>query len=305
MALVFPTSPTDGQLYPFPAQSGTGQWRWVQAAQTWVQIPFFLRVQEGAYNSYFLPSTEGADLSQLTSDGTGTLDWISEQIEYQNLGLGSIITPGQTTYTLVKFQSSPAVPFAPEPPSNISCYLDGALLTPSIDYTISGTAIIFTTPPSVGQVFIATSVVRNPDSPTPPPPTPVINVTAVLFNLYNPDNLAGPPCAGGYNITPTVSWSVATSGITTGVRYNLIMEDLNAGNAVHWNLTGIAGSTVNAGSIGGATIIANDFPACSNGQGYAGPGVGPGVTHNYRITITPVLTGAIITPNSRTVSFTG
>lgn len=305
MALVFPVAPTDGQLYPFPAVPGSGQWQWSQAAQSWMQIPFYLRVQEGAYNSYNFPVADGADLSQLTTNGANTLDWVSEQIEYQNLSLETNITPGQTTYTLVKYQSFPAEPFAPDPPSNISCYLDGALLRPDIDYQISGSAIIFAVAPSVGQVFFATSIVRNPDTPPPPPPTPTITVTSVFFNLYNPDNLASPPCGGGYNITPTVSWVVATSGIVTGVRYDLIMEDLDAGNAIHWQLTGIAGSTVNAGSIGGATILANDFAACTNPQGYAGPDIGFGVTHNYRITITPVLVGAVVTPGSQTVAFTG
>lgn len=304
MALVFPVAPVDGQLYPFPAQPGTGQWRYDAALGTWVQIPFYLRLQEGAYNSYSLPITDGATLSQLTTDGTGVLDWTSEQVEYLQLGIDVPFDGSSTIYTLSIYNSVPAVAYVPNPPSNISPFLDGTSLAP-FEYQISGSSIIFDTPPAPGSVFFATTVIRTNSSPIPPPPTPTITVNSVAFLMNNPSQIAGPPYSTGSNISPTISWSVSTSGITTGVKYDLIMEDLTTGNSVHWNLTGITGTTVSTSGIGGATIVTNDFPAGANSQGYTGPFPSAGLTEYIRVTVTPVLPGATVTPGENTVPITG
>lgn len=158
MALVFPTSPSIGDLYPpDPGVSGVSQYRYDGAKWNAVLPTVSLGTQnQGAFNTYQWPATDGTAGYQLTTDGTGNLSWdVTSSPSLEILGLLEPIDGTSLFYTLVL--AGTTTPFTPNPPTNIVVFLGGVPQIPTAAYTISGNTIRFTEPPLIGSTFYAIS----------------------------------------------------------------------------------------------------------------------------------------------------
>jgi phosphatidylethanolamine-binding protein (PEBP) family uncharacterized protein len=105
---------------------------------------------------------------------------------------------------------------------------------------------------------------------------------------------------GAQNRNPQLFWDV--QGLPIGVAvssYRIYLEDLSTTNKfIHWNLTGIASTVKNI--VFGATTLptgavrgTTNWPAANvNSVGYGGPAPPIGEIHNYRITISAILSGS-------------
>lgn len=158
MAIVFPTTPSVGEVYPLdPGTSGVTQYQWDGAKWNAVFSTVSLgAANQGAFNQYQWPSTDGPAGYQLTTDGAGNLAW--DVTAGPNFVLVSLLEPFdgvQTAFTLVS--PGTANPFAPTPPGNILVFLGGVPQIPTAAYTVSGSTITFTEPPVSGSTFYAIS----------------------------------------------------------------------------------------------------------------------------------------------------
>ena len=152
--LSFPTSPTDGDLYPVSPLPGQNQYRWEQATLTWRLLGAGTGVTAGiygnadnipqitvdatgkitlatdipigatyvktnntlAFNGYTWPNFDGAAGTYLTTDGAGTLSWVPNPfINYWQL-VGSTIEPASNSYDLA----------LRDPANDITFYVDNA-----------------------------------------------------------------------------------------------------------------------------------------------------------------------------------
>jgi hypothetical protein len=160
MALLFPIGPTIGDLYPAdPGLSGVTQYQWDGAKWNAVTPMVSLGVaNQGAYNTYQWPSTDGAAGRQLTTDGAGNLAWdVAAAPTLQILGL---LEPFDGTGIAFTFVTNPGnVPFTPTPSTNVVVFLGGVPQLPGIAFTVSGNTITFTDPPLAGTTFYAISSV--------------------------------------------------------------------------------------------------------------------------------------------------
>lgn len=158
MALVFPTSPSIGTLYPpDPGVSGVTQYRYDGAKWNAVLPTISLGTQnQGAFNTYQWPAADGTAGYQLTTDGNGNLAWdVTSTPSLEILGLLEPIDGTSLFYTLVLAGST--TPFTPNPPTNIVVFLGGVPQIPTAAYTINGNTIRFTEPPLIGSTFYAIS----------------------------------------------------------------------------------------------------------------------------------------------------
>ena len=158
MALVFPTSPSIGDLYPpDPGVSGVSQYQYDGAKWNAVLPAVSLGIaNQGAYNEYQWPLADGTAGYQLTTDGTGNLSWdVTSSPSLEILGLLEPIDGTSLFYTLVLAGST--TPFTPNPPTNIVVFLGGVPQIPTAAYTVSGNTIRFTEPPLIGSTFYAIS----------------------------------------------------------------------------------------------------------------------------------------------------
>ena len=160
MALVFPATPTVGQLYPAdPGTAGTSQWVWT--GTRWDAVISTLSLgatNQGAFNSYLWPGTDGPAGYQLQTDGAGNLTW-------EVTGTGNLValsidpsTPfdGLTvSFPLVLLGTT--TPFTPNPSTNIVVFLGGVPQTPTNAYSIAGATVVFTAAPLAGTTFYAVS----------------------------------------------------------------------------------------------------------------------------------------------------
>lgn len=161
-ALQFPNSPTPGQLYdPNPGVSGVTQYRWNNTKGTWDAVLSAVSLgtqNQGAYNNYKWPATDGAADEQLTTDGAGNLTW--EVAAAPSLQVVAI-NPTQPfdgirqAFDLVKFGT--ATPFVPTPPSNLVVFLGGVPQIPTASFSVSGSTITFTEAPLTGTTFYSIS----------------------------------------------------------------------------------------------------------------------------------------------------
>jgi hypothetical protein len=158
MALVFPTSPSIGDLYPpDPGVSGVSQYQYDGAKWNAVLPAVSLGIaNQGAYNEYQWPLADGTAGYQLTTDGTGNLSWdVTSSPSLEILGLLEPIDGTSLFYTLVLAGST--TPFTPNPPTNVVVFLGGVPQIPTAAYTVSGNTIRFTEPPLIGSTFYAIS----------------------------------------------------------------------------------------------------------------------------------------------------
>lgn len=162
MALVFPVAPTIGDLFPAnPGTSGAAQYEW--DGSKWNQVPSVVSLgvsNQGAFNAYQWPATDGSSSQRLTTDGSGNLSWeLPPSPNLQVLGLLEIFDGVSRAFTLV--ESGTTTPFTPVPDTNLVVFLGGVPQTPSAAYAmVPGTSTIsFTEPPEGGTVFYAISSV--------------------------------------------------------------------------------------------------------------------------------------------------
>jgi hypothetical protein len=157
MALNFPNSPSNLQLYPNPATPNDGQWRWNSVTNTWDENPLYVRNQPGAFNNFVWPLTAGSSGQQLTTDGSGTLSWAQPGAgtTFLNLSVLESFNSVRTTFTIVK--TGTTTPYSPTPYTNIVVFMGGVPQIPGDSYTVSGSTITFTEPPPANITFYAIS----------------------------------------------------------------------------------------------------------------------------------------------------
>ena len=156
MALNFPASPVNGQLYPVPPVPGAGQWRWSQVNNTWEPVPFYIRAQDTAYNNYVWPTTSGSNSEFLQTTGTGDLAWADPNAGaagYVFLQIDNIVFNGISSSYALTGGGSPLP--AGLTASQLFITLNRILQSPGIDYTYNGatSTITFTVVPVVGTAF--------------------------------------------------------------------------------------------------------------------------------------------------------
>ena len=159
-ALLFPTSPNDGDLYPeSPGESGKLQWKYDATAGVWNIVPGAVQIgSQDAYNEYVFPATDGTLGSQLTTGGNGSLTWEAPPIPaLQHLQLDDPFDGIQVAFIL--HEKGTTTPFTPIPPGNIVVYVGSVLQSPGDSYSISGSTITFSEPPPSGAGFFAFSVI--------------------------------------------------------------------------------------------------------------------------------------------------
>jgi len=163
-ALNFPTNPTNGTLYPNPALPDIGQWVYNSATQVWSAVPFYVRIQANAYNTYSWPTTFGEATQVLTTDGNGTLQWggiTAQKTVFVTLELLEAFDGVNTSFTFVT--PGTLTPYTPAPSSNLCVILGGVPQVPGTSYSVSTNTITFTEAPSSGASFFAfTMGVSNP-----------------------------------------------------------------------------------------------------------------------------------------------
>lgn len=160
MALVFPSSPTPGQLYdPNPGVSGVTQYRWNNTKGTWDAVLSTVSLgspNQGAFNGYQWPATDGAAGRQLTTDGAGNLSWSGEaDLSIQAIGITPLTDGLSATFTLVEYGTGTF--FTPVPSTNIVVFLGGVPQIPTVNYSVAGNQITFTDIPPAGSIFYAIS----------------------------------------------------------------------------------------------------------------------------------------------------
>lgn len=161
MAIIFPTLPAVGTVFPAdPGTSGVTQYKWDGAKWNAVYSSVSLGgPNQGAFNSYQWPATDGTAGYQLTTDGSGNLSWdVTSSPSLQLLQLDRPFNGDLTTgiaFTLYEFGTT--TPFSPNPSDNLIVFLGGVPQVPTAAYSIAGSTITFTEPPLAGTTFYAIS----------------------------------------------------------------------------------------------------------------------------------------------------
>ena len=159
MALVFPVGPAIGDLYPpDPGTAGVTQYVYM-GNNKWNAVLSTVSLgatNQGAFNQYQWPLTDGPAGYQLQSDGAGNLSWsIPAVASMEVLGLLEPFDGVAVSFTLVKAGTS--TPFTPVPSTNIIVFLGGVPQLPTNSYSTVGNTIVFTQAPLTGTTFYAIS----------------------------------------------------------------------------------------------------------------------------------------------------
>ena len=157
MAIVFPTTPTVGQLYPAnPGTSGVTQYKWDGAKWNAVISTVSLGpTNQDAFNSYLWPNTDGTSGYQLTTDGAGNLNWVVPSVPTLTL-LDDISSQFDDSLTIFGLTVG-GTAFTPTPAGNLLVFLGGVPQIPGSAYTIVGATIQFLGAPLTGTTFYAIS----------------------------------------------------------------------------------------------------------------------------------------------------
>ena len=161
MAIAFPVAPSIGDLYPpDPGVSGVTQYIW--QGDRWDAVLSAVSLgtsNQGAYNTYQWPSTDGVIGTQLTTDGAGNLIWdVPAAPSMQLLQLDRPFNGDSTTgvaFTL--YEAGTTTPFAPNPVTNILVFLGGVPQIYGAAFSIGGSTITFTEAPLAGTTFYSIS----------------------------------------------------------------------------------------------------------------------------------------------------
>jgi len=159
-ALVFPAAPSVGDVYPAdPGTSGVTQYKWDGTKWNIVPPSVSLGVaNQGAFNQYQWPATDGALNEQLTTDGAGNLSWeVPAAPSLQVLSLLEAFDGSNVAFTLV--ESGTTTPFTPNPSNNLVIFLGGVPQIPSASFTVAGNTVTFTEAPLAGTTFYAISTI--------------------------------------------------------------------------------------------------------------------------------------------------
>ena len=142
---------------PDPGVSGVTQYRYDGAKWNAVASTVSLgSPNQGAYNDYQWPATDGTAGLQLTTDGSGNLSWgVSAVTSFTILGTLEPIDGILSAFTLIDAATS--TPFTPTPSTNILVFLGGVPQIPGLAYTVLGNTIQFFEVPLVGSTFYAIS----------------------------------------------------------------------------------------------------------------------------------------------------
>jgi hypothetical protein len=157
-ALTFPAAPLVGDVYPAnPGTTGVTQYRWDGTKWNAVLSTVSLgTANQGVYNQYDWPATDGSTGHQLTTDGSGTLSWsVPSSPSIQVLGLLEPFDGANVSFTLV--QAGTSIVFSPAPSTNLVVFLGGVPQIPAAAYSVVGNTITFTEPPGLGTTFYAIS----------------------------------------------------------------------------------------------------------------------------------------------------
>lgn len=152
MAMIFPPSPSVGDVYPPGAGTlGVSQWKW--DGGKWETVPTFVRTNNQlAYNDYTWPndkaSTVDFQLTDLLANGTLTWERAGGPVVYLD-DISSQFNGTQNIFTLTEN----GLPYTPSPQYNILIVLGGIIQTPNISYTLSGPQITFSLAPAPGAAF--------------------------------------------------------------------------------------------------------------------------------------------------------
>ena len=159
-ALVFPASPTPGQLFPSPAVSGVSQSQWDNVVGVWNTVATFLKLNnQNAYNSYVWPLTAGLAGQQLETDGLGGLSWeAAADPTLLPLGVQGSFDGIQSSFSLIDLLTTNV--YTPTPSTNIEVILGGVPQDPFTAYTITGSIINFTNAPLANTSFFAFTVLQ-------------------------------------------------------------------------------------------------------------------------------------------------
>ena len=157
MALNFPASPVDGQIYPDPPVLGVGQWRWVQLKNIWEPVPFYIRAQDTAYNNYVWPINSGQNTEFLQTNGIGGLTWSipggAGGAGYAFLEIEDISSAfNGTDISFALFSGGLPLPAGLDA-EQLFITLNGTLQSPGIAYTYAGNVITFSSAPTAGTQF--------------------------------------------------------------------------------------------------------------------------------------------------------
>ena len=160
MAIVFPSAPAVGTVYPAdPGTSGVTQYQWDGGKWNAVLSTVSLGgPNQGAFNAYQWPATDGAADQQLTTDGAGNLTWdVPAAPSIQILNVLEPFDGAQLAFTLVEYGT--ATPFIPVPDTNLVVFLGGVPQIPAAAYAVTPTTstITFTEAPLAGTTFYAIS----------------------------------------------------------------------------------------------------------------------------------------------------
>ena len=159
MAITFPVPPVPvGTVYPAnPGTSGVTQYKWDGTKWNAVFSTVSLgSPNQGVYNDYQWPATDGAAGRQLTTDGAGNLTWSGEaDVSIQALGITPLCDGISQTFTLVIYGTGTF--FTPVPSTNIVVFLGGVPQVPTVNYSVAGNQITFTDVPPNGTTFYAIS----------------------------------------------------------------------------------------------------------------------------------------------------
>jgi hypothetical protein len=160
MALLFPDTPTPGELFPVnPGTPGVTQYRWNNTKGVWDAVLNTVSLgaaNQGAYNTYQWPATDGTLNQQLTTDGAGNLAWGGSAIpSMQVLGLLEPFDGTNLSFTLI--ESGSTTPFTPVPSTNLVIFLGGVPQIPSAAYSVVGNTVTFTQAPLTGNTFYGIS----------------------------------------------------------------------------------------------------------------------------------------------------
>jgi hypothetical protein len=161
MALVFPVAPAIGDLYPpDPGLAGVSQYVYM-GNNKWNAVPTTVSLgvtNQGAFNTYQWPATDGVANRQLTTDGAGNLSWaVPAAANLEILGLLEPFDGTNISFTLV--YAGTTNPFTPVPSTNVVIFLGGVPQTPGQSYTVASNTVTFTAPPLIGTTFYAISSV--------------------------------------------------------------------------------------------------------------------------------------------------
>lgn len=157
-ALTFPASPGLGDRIPVdPGTSGITQYEWDGTKWNAVLSTISLGVtNQGAYNAYQWPSTDGPAGYQLQTDGAGNLSWeLEANNNIEALGITPLPDGTNKVFTLVKIGTF--ISYTPIPSTNIIVFLGGVPQIPTTAYTITADQIEFADAPPAGTTFYAIS----------------------------------------------------------------------------------------------------------------------------------------------------